>query len=551
VSLSQRESVSSGSFPAAVLDVGGLLEDERAEVQRARDLLAQGRAGEASRSVERVMNRAAGRAQPDVLHAYAHYLLARGRPFSAGRALRPLLRRRPVEPETRVLYAETLADAGDVQRSLELAETLANSGGEGAVAAAKLFDELHRLGAHEEHPDAEVVRRRLGELTGREPAQLLEPGALPQLDERLRDWSVMGSLAHSPAADLWGYCLGEYLRRHLGATWSWRRRLEASTVRVPVGTGTVELLPTVWARWALEGSDHRLAHVVRALLLLQGARRERLESLLGASLEEDPGALAERDPLSAALAEATRRQACGERVTGLGLAADCPFGRVRAPLVVEDTDGPKLVVQCSPSGEEGDFERYLDMLCLGPFGRNRWTVASVNPAHRAYERPDAGRRAALVARRLCSEDNAQNARWAVTVAGNLLETTLDGRLSSLSKVERLVTDELRQGGIERWGELFEERFAMLFLLTCYTGEVVRRHYGGEWGADRLTGEPTGPTAGLELGGVRFNLGAVLLRTFYGGPSRSMLPAVREYARRAGSRQVSAEFETAGTSRAKE
>ena len=54
---------------------------------------------------------------------------------------------------------------------------------------------------------------------------------------------------------------------------------------------------------------------------------------------------------------------------------------------------------------------------------------------------------------------------------------------SLWELDRFFDEETRKGEPRRWGLLAKETELRLFSLGAYTGEVIRRAAGGEWGSD--------------------------------------------------------------------
>jgi hypothetical protein len=73
-----------------------------ADVVFVRDRVRRGLAEEAQETIERLMERVGGVTPVEVGLAYAEYLLGRGRPFAAGRALWPLVQREGGDPRARV-----------------------------------------------------------------------------------------------------------------------------------------------------------------------------------------------------------------------------------------------------------------------------------------------------------------------------------------------------------------------------------------------------------------------------------------------------------------
>jgi hypothetical protein len=497
---------------------------ERA-LEAAERRLDQGDLTAAGELLEEVLNQSWIVAGARPLCLYARYLLDRHRPFSARRTLEPLVAAGTADAHTRLLHAESLMDLGKLDVAAKRLERLAATAPEVASEAR----ELHEVASQLAHgPPAEARERWAEEVSntlGLPESKLFGVGSLEGADEHLgRAGQGVGSI------EAWCYYLGEVFIRALGGRWRWRRDMRSSVVELPSPSGPVKLNPYIWVQWEQRPGSHRFRELLDTLQEIARPERGRAAALIVA---------AEDDPLSVALYHARTRARRGETPLALGVVGDCPFARFAVPLVVRRPEGTEAVLVWAEPGHRDDFFRFLDMMCLGPLARVAWSV--VRPARvdafsaqnlALYESGDRTVRAALLARRLCSANAGANARWFAYLANLLLDCRLDGAVGSLKELGELLTGELRRGSRRRWGRLYEDRYSILFMLTCYTGEVLRARYGGRWGADRLTGRPMGPTSGLELPGLRFNLGVRVLRAFFQGGQEGFGQAVAEYAQRA-------------------
>lgn len=505
-----------------------------------RDLLGKGDLKRAGPTIEQLMTGCAGIARLDVVLLYGEYLLRCGRPFSTSRVLRSLKNRFRNNFRFRLLHAKALADMGRMDLARAAARELSKSSGENRNQAKQLVTEIDGIltgvSAHKQHATHLSAFESTLELVS---DALFTPPALKKLDEHLSGMQDMDEELTEAVARQWGFYLGEYLNRRFGAQWRWSISPDLSRIQMPVRTGNLELFPDLWILWALSRPEHRLTDLVRVLLEIAGVEQAEIEMEVGSPSEFLAGEASDEpsDPLSEALRYALTVTSRGIPVRGLGLHADCPWSRLRVPLLLETQHGPTAVLFVTDPKQKTQFERYLDMLCLSQYGQTRWSVRNQrshisHPSLQIYEAPDRAVRAALVARRMCTSNPSENARWATIIGEMLLKISLDGRPSTVVKVQDAIIEQIRPGGRARWGVLFENRYSILFMLTCYLGEILRNRYGGRWGADRLSGRKIGPTAGLELPDLRFNLGIQVLKTFHNGKEDPLLPSTIEYARRA-------------------
>ena len=498
------------------------------ELNSIRELLANGEEHTAGQRLDTLMNRLAGRPDREVLLLFAEYLLRRGRPFSAERVLKPLVKSHTTT-RGQLLTAQSIAEQGDSERSRDLAASATGeSSGPIDVRLLTIFDEQVARQSND------AMQARIdSELRGHPVFENADPYAvelLERVDTHLSELARDGRPTSKASSELWGYYLGEICRRHAGGVWQWRRRLSESTMLL---ASDIEFNPTVWISWRLNHNKHHLRRLLAVLMYLDGVDPARIAAVVGAEAATFPRGDYEpqwgRHALSEALEFAVREDA---QVLGLGLRADCPFAAMQVPLIVRGPAGPESILFWNTPEEEESFRRYLDMLCLSEMARFRWRIESGSgklPEDIAlYQRADGGVRAGLLARRLVKPEPAHNARWLVAVADVLFDVVLDGSRASLDTIDSQVLEKVRLGGPNRWGKLFDERHPILFMVTSYVGEVLRASCGGEWGADRITGEAMGPTSGLEIGDVRFNLGAKVLRRFYGGAHQSIIPTMEQY-----------------------
>ena len=505
-----------------------------------RDLLQKGDLKRAGPTIEQLMTGCAGIARLEVVLLYGEYLLRCGRPFSATRVLRSLNKRFRNNFRFRLLHAKAMADMGRMDLARAAGRELAKSPGENRNRAKQLVAEIDGIltgaSAHKQYAtNVSAFESTLG-LTG---DALFTPPALKKLDEHLGNIQDMDEEMTEVVARQWGFFFGEYLVRRFGAQWRWSLSPGLSRIKMPLRTGSLELFPDLWIMWSLSRPEHQLSEFVRVLLELAGVEQAEIEMEAGSPSGFLQGDTSEQppEPLSEALRYAVEVASRGIPVRGLGLHADCPWCRLRVPLLLETQHGPTAVLFVTDPKQKANFERYLDMLSLSQYGQTRWSVRNQrgrvsHPSLQIYEAPDRAVRAALVARRMCTPNPSENARWATIICEMLLKISLDGRPSTIAMVQEAIIDQIRPGGRARWGVLYENRSSILFMLTCYLGEILRNRYGGRWGVDRLSGQKTGPTAGLELPDLRYNLGIQVLKTFHNGKEDPLLPSTIEYARRA-------------------
>jgi hypothetical protein len=502
-------------------------------VHTVRQLMAGGELVEASRRLETLLVECRGVARPEVLLAHAELLLQRGRPASAERALLPLLLDAQPPRRARWLAAVAARELGDEERAVAWVEDTDVREESGPIEITLLA----AAGGAEAERLRQADAARLRDELEAHPAFLgVPPYGLAGL---LRFESAEARVAADPPrTEALAYYIGELCCRLFGATWRPTRRHGDGRVSVETARGRVELAPYTWARWREARVEHALLDLFAVLMRLRGHSDAEIREALGVGVPSAPPAPpdAAPHPLSVALVEALQVES-GPRtevVRALGLLSDSPTARVEVPLVVEGAHGARLVLFHTDLEQTPAFARYLDLLALGPFGRWPWQIevrgGHLSEALRPYRHGDAALRAALVARRLCAEDPASNARWAVALAATFFDANLDGSLASLAEVDEII-DALRAGGPERWESVYEERGAILYLLTCYAGEVLRARVGGGWSRDRLTGAPMGPASGLERGDVTFNLGTSVLRRFHDGDDESLLQRARAYRER--------------------
>jgi len=505
-----------------------------------RTLLKRGDLHDAGAQIDDLMNECAGVPVNEVLLVYSQYLLHRGRPFAAECVLAPLITGGSESVRAQLLHAQAIAEMGDVERARQRFDAIDSTETSGPIDTTLLTELLDDRGAERR---ARALAALGDQLRGLRYIDKMDPFSVASLaaaDAELTSQTGRHQAHTDGPPELWAYFIGEACCQHLGAHWIWRRRVADSTVFIPVADGALELCPFTWAVWRLDRPEHTLVDLFGVLLRLGGTEEHEITAALGTDIgipTEGYVAVPGRHPLTEALHFASECATRSEKVLALGLVSDSPFSRVELPVVVAGPDGPKVILFWTDPNERDAFQRFLDMLCLGPFARLPWVISSTtNPLPAdvdMYRDADGGVRAALLARRLCTADPSQNARWAVPLARVLLQANLDGSASSIEVVDRVLVEQLRPGGETRWRALFEDRTSLLFILTSYVGELLRANYGGEWGADRITGSPIGPTSGLERGDVRFNLGAKILKRFYNGGDEPLLDSIREYAKQAG------------------
>ena len=499
------------------------------EVEEIRSLMSDGDLRTAGELIHDAMDSAAGGPEIEIVLAYSEYLLLKSRPFSAESALHPIENRGSQRQEL-------LSARAALARSDQVGEPVNPAVREGALSGkvnTTLLDGLdpervsEAIAAQTEH-----FERHLRVKPFLNDNQSFVPGALGTVNERLQALVQAGRpTAEGPPA-LWAYFLGETLRQLAGAVWRGGGLVADSTMRMPNG---LEFSPYVWAYWRLNHRTHSLVGLVSVLMRLDGSDDPAIKAVLGPVGALFPEGRYEPHWGRHALSEALHYALDPELdVVGIGLTAECPIARMQIPLVINGPSGVELVLFWNTSEEEEQFRRFIDMLCLSEYGKSRWKIVGPEdlPSDVAlYGQADGGRRAALCARRFLSPDPKQNARWCVTLIDHLMDIVLDGSLESIDVLDKQLMDNLRRGGPQRWGALFEDRCSLLVMVTSYIGETLIRHVGGSWAVDRITGEPFGPTSGLKAGDVRFNLGAKVLKRFYSEGSESILPGVREYQRR--------------------
>ena len=502
-----------------------------------RELMATGELRAAGLRLDKMMNSLAGRPDRGVHLLYAEYLLARGRPFSAERALTPLLSTHSTGRGEQ-LAAQSVAEQGDFERAKRLAaEAPKKSSGPIDLRLLTILDEQAAAAARvDAHSKIEAELRARPLFDG---GDLFTADALERVDARLTELVRAGRAESEGSTETWGYYLGELCRRHAGAVWQWRRRLSESTMTLPCG---VEFNPCIWIGWRFNHGEHHLRRFIGVLLMLEGVAFSEAASIVGRDAVSTPAGEYKIQWGRHALSEALELAVHGDvNVLALGLRVDCPFASVQIPIVVDGPAGPEAVLFWNTPEEEDAFRRYLDMLCLSEMARYRWRIETgpdaPPPDIALYQRADGGVRAGLLARRLVKQDPTHNARWFSVIAEVLFEVVLDGTRSSLDVVDASIMEKIRFGGPNRWGKLFDERHPILFMATSYVGEVLRASSGGVWGADRISGEPIGPTSGLEIGDVRFNLGAKILKRFYDGVAESIMPSIEEYEQAAASKRA--------------
>jgi hypothetical protein len=80
------------------------------------------------------------------------------------------------------------------------------------------------------------------------------------------------------------------------------------------------------------------------------------------------------------------------------------------------------------------------------------------------------------------KDTLDAANWAATALPGV-GYNADFTLDSLKEIDRLF-DEQAPGGTPKAGGLLSDQLgSRIFVLGAYVGEVIRRHYGGEWQGD--------------------------------------------------------------------
>lgn len=506
----------------------------RDELPAIRRLLGDGELRAAGDRLHRLMDLCGATPSTDSTLLFAEYLLQHGRAFSAEQVLGCLLTRTQSN-RALLLHAQAALEQGDLPEAQRRA-------GRASTTASGPID-LGLVSAMD--PDAardnraRSAQRLQAELTQRhylDPSDPLTTESLLAVDSRLGELVRTGRPEADGPAELWAYYLGEYLCRHVAARWVWRRQLSHSTLVLRSG---LEINPYVWILWRMNHAEHHLRRFLAALLELEDVPPDRIAGLLGPdammSAHDQYVPQWGRHALSEALHYALTVHRDDAVVTSLGVLADASFCTVQVPLIVAGPNGPEAVLFWNTAEEEEAFRRYLDIVALSHIGRLRWRIVGhqdPTPADvRLYEKPDGAVRATLVSRRLVSSDPQANARWFRELCSVLLDGKLDGGPESVAWIDRHLIEVLRSGGPNRWGKLFDDRHALLFMITSYVGEVMRNQFGGNWGADRVTGEAIGPTSGLEVGNVRFNLGARVLKRFYKGISSSLSPVVEEYGRK--------------------
>ncbi len=499
------------------------------DVATIRSLMSDGDLHAAGELIHDAMNEGAGGPDVETLLAYSEYLLLKCRPFSAESALHPI-------EDQGSQRQELLSARAALARSDQSVEPINPSASDRALSGkvnTTLLDGLDPERIREARAAQSAnFERHLRVKPFLNDNQSYLPGVLGTVDERLQSLVQAGRpTAEGPPA-LWAYFLGETLRHLAGAEWRGGGLVADSTMKMPNG---LEFSPYVWAFWRLNHRTHSLVGLVSVLMRLDGADDQAIKATLGSTSPLFPEGRYEphwgRHALSEALHYALDPD-CD--VVGVGLTAECPISRMQVPLLVGGPSGVELVLFWNTSEEEEQFRRFVDMLCLSEYGKTRWQIVSPHdiPSDLAlYGQADGARRAVLCARRFLTPNPKQNARWCVTLLDHLMDIVLDGSLESIELLDGPFMDNLRRGGPQRWASLFGDRHSLLVMVTSYIGETLIRHVGGSWGVDRITGEPFGPTSGLEAGDVRFNLGAKVLKRFYSEESVSILPVVRDYQRR--------------------
>jgi hypothetical protein len=99
------------------------------------------------------------------------------------------------------------------------------------------------------------------------------------------------------------------------------------------------------------------------------------------------------------------------------------------------------------------------------------------------------------------KDTLDAANWAATAlpgVGYKADFTLD----SLKEIDRLFDEQTAEGKPKPGGLLSDQFGSRIFVLGAYVGEVIRRHYGGEW-----QGDDADPRAEINVA-VRLNSGTL-------------------------------------------
>jgi hypothetical protein len=114
------------------------------------------------------------------------------------------------------------------------------------------------------------------------------------------------------------------------------------------------------------------------------------------------------------------------------------------------------------------------------------------------------------------KDTLDAANWAATAlpgVGYKADFTLD----SLKEIDRLFDEQAPEGTPKPGGLLSDQLGSRIFVLGAYVGEVIRRHYGGEW-----QGDDADPRAEINVA-VRLKSGTILwpmqrvMKRFKNGP----------------------------------
>jgi hypothetical protein len=100
------------------------------------------------------------------------------------------------------------------------------------------------------------------------------------------------------------------------------------------------------------------------------------------------------------------------------------------------------------------------------------------------------------------KDTLDAANWAATAlpgVGYKADFTLD----SLKEIDRLFDEQAPEGKPKPGGLLSDQLGSRIFVLGAYVGEVIRRHYGGEW-----LGDDADPDAEINVA-VRLKSGGII------------------------------------------
>lgn len=81
------------------------------------------------------------------------------------------------------------------------------------------------------------------------------------------------------------------------------------------------------------------------------------------------------------------------------------------------------------------------------------------------------------------EDIKKAYEWIAMALSSSGYNNVDFSLESLKEIDRFFDDHTENGQEKAGGLLSENRGMRLFAIGSYVGEVLRRHYGGEWVTD--------------------------------------------------------------------